>query len=204
MNDIEVEVRGPLSFEQYQTLQTFLTAHGTFKTLKERVLIDYSTFLPQEGIRERTKDIRLRVTNGKPEIIVKIGNWGGTEQRRELSVMTAEGSFDTLVEIFGVLGFGKGTLCVRNSHVYDYQGVEFALVEVPGHSFFFEAEKMISSDEDRVVAQQTIEAICAELGLSLFTRDDFFAYIDRLNEEANGVFDIAEYHEGDFKKKFGV
>ena len=200
---IEIEVRGPLEKEQYTQLVSRLETEGTFKKARERVLIDYSTYLPNEGIRERTKDIRLRITNGKPEIIVKVGSWGGSDQRREISVMTPEGTFDSLVEIFGIIGLQKGTLCVRNSRVYDYQGVEFALIEVPGHSYFFEAEKMIEPDADRNAAQDEIRAVCTSLGLTLFTDDTFFAYIDRLNKEANGVFDFSQYHEGDFQKQYG-
>ncbi len=202
MQDIEVEVRGSLDQEGYKRLDTFFSVNGVFQKTKNRLLIDYSTFLPNEGVRERTRDIRLRMTNGKPEIVVKIGAWGGTEQRRELSVLTEEGSFDTLVEIFGVLGFRKGAMCVRNSRVYDYRGVEFALVEVPGHSYYFEAEKMVSQDEDREVATMEIRSLCQELGLELFTQEAFFSYIERLNKESNKIFDIAEYHEGDFKRRF--
>ena len=73
------------------------------------MLIDYSTFL-EKTLGERKKDIRLRVTNGRPEIIVKLGAWSGSDSRRELSVITPEHTFDTLVEIFGAMGFIKGVL----------------------------------------------------------------------------------------------
>lgn len=73
----------------------------------------------------------MRVTNGIPEIIVKIGEWSGTEQRKELSFFGKQGEFDTLVEIFAALGFRKGMMCERKSKVYEYKGIEFALVEVP-------------------------------------------------------------------------
>ena len=39
-------------------------------------------------------------------------------------------------------------LCVRKSKVYEYEGIEFALVEVPGHSYYYEAEKMAHENED--------------------------------------------------------
>ncbi|PIR56932.1 MAG: hypothetical protein COU72_03610, partial [Parcubacteria group bacterium CG10_big_fil_rev_8_21_14_0_10_41_35] len=119
----EIELRGLLSKDQFNQLSDTFSHEAEFAQNKNRVLIDYSTFLEGQGIKERQKDIRLRSTNGQPEIIVKLGSWGGSEQREELSVLTHKDSFDTLVKIFNALGYNKGVLCVRNSAVYNYDGV---------------------------------------------------------------------------------
>ncbi|MCL5411420.1 MAG: CYTH domain-containing protein [Patescibacteria group bacterium] len=202
--NIEVEVRGPISKKKLLELEKIFRKSGRFKTLKERVLIDYSTFLPNGNMRERTKDIRLRITNGIPEIIVKLGKAGGLETRKELSVLVGKGEFETLVQIFGALGLVKGALCVRKSRVYDYRGVEFALVEVPNHSYYFEAEKLVSDEEDLKKAEKDLKNICQELNLSLFSDEEFYNYIEILNKEANEVFDFDNYREGYFKNRFGV
>ena len=123
--DIEVEIRGILNKDQYSQAKTLFEKLASLKENKSRILIDYSTFLPGEGIRDRQKDIRVRVTNGIPEIVVKLGSWGGSESRRELSFKGKEGEFETLVEIFGQLGFTKGTLAKRDALVYDYKDIEF-------------------------------------------------------------------------------
>lgn len=70
--NIEIEIRGPLSKKEFKDLIRFFDAKGEKITEKNRILIDYSTFL-KGGVKDRQKDIRLRVTNGTPEIIVKIG-----------------------------------------------------------------------------------------------------------------------------------
>ena len=144
------------------------------------------------------------MTNGIPEIIVKIGEWGGSEQRKELSVLGKPGEFDTLVEIFGHLGFGKGVLAHRKSRVYEYKDVEFALVEVPNHSYYFEAEKMAHGNEDAQKITEELTKICESLDLTVYDKKGFFEYIAILNKEANGVFEFDEYVAGDFKKKYGV
>ena len=72
--DIEVEVSGALSAEKNAELIDFFEKNGKKVATKHRVLIDYSTFLG-DGLRNRKKDIRLRITNGNPEIIVKLGDW---------------------------------------------------------------------------------------------------------------------------------
>lgn len=195
MQNIEVEIRGPLTKDEMDRLNSFLSNNGTFKEKKERVLIDYSS-----GMENRTKDIRIRETNGVPEIILKLGSWGGTESREEISIKTESGKFESLVKVFGELGYEKGVLCVRNSMVYDHKGIEFALVEVPNHSFFFEAE-IVSTPEGAEEAEKSIKQVCDELNLKVFSKDDFFEYVNTLNREANINFDYKSFEKGYFEEK---
>lgn len=202
-NNIEVELRGPLTKEAYDRFHDFLQKEGKLLQERSRILIDYSTFLPDEGLKDRRRDIRLRVTNGRPEIIIKTGAWGGSDQREEISVFAEEGSFDRLVKAFHVMGYSKGMLCIRNSVIYEYRNIEFALVEVPGHSYYFEAEKM-ANDEDKEALVKEISAACKELNLEIFNDEDFFKYIEALNNEANEVFDFNTAEADYFKKRFNV
>lgn len=202
--NIEIEQRGPLSQEQLASVKKLFSEKGTFVEKKDRVLIDYSTFIPGEEIAGRTRDIRIRCTNGIPEIVIKLGAWGGAEARKELSFKGAPGNFDTLAQIFGALNLRKGILCVRKSEVYTYKGIEFALVEVPNHSMYFEAEILAESEATKDAAIAEIGSVCAELGLSIYSQADYFAYIDRLNKESNEVFEYANYTDGYFKKRFGI
>ncbi len=198
--NIEVESSGPLSSDQKKELTLFFDKNGKKVTTKHRVLIDYSTFLG-DGLKHRKKDIRIRITNGIPEIIVKLGDWNSSNHRKELSVITEAGSFDTLVQIYAALGYEKGMLCERVTEVYNYDGIEFALVEVPNHSFHFEAE--IMSDENGVdAARKHIEDVCKKLGLKIFTDKEYIEYIEVLNKEANEVFDFKNYTENYFEERY--
>ena len=198
--NIEVEISGPLSKEKNAELIDFFDKNGKKTNVKHRVLIDYSTFLG-DGLKNREKDIRLRITNGKPEIIVKLGLWNSSNNRKELSVMTETGSFDRLVQIYAALGYTKGMLCERTTQVYEYDGIEFALVEVPGHSFHFEAE--IMSDEENVeTAKKHIYEVCEKLGLNIFSDEDYIKYIETLNKEANEIFDFENYTENYFENRY--
>lgn len=198
--DIEVEISGPLSKEKNAELMEFFDKNGKKTSVKHRILIDYSTFLG-DGLKNRKKDIRLRITNGNPEIIVKLGDWNSSNHRKELSVFTEVGSFDRLVQIYAALGYKKGMLCERITQVYEYDGIEFALVEVPGHSFHYEAE--IMSDESGIEkARAHIEEVCKELGLEIFTDQGYMEYIETLNKEANEVFDFENYTEDYFENRY--
>lgn len=201
---IEVEVRGLLTIEQRKKLLLFLKNHGEFKEQKRRISIDYSLFLDDGGIKNRSRDVRLRITNGKPEIIIKMGKWGAGENRKEISVMAEAGSFDKLVEIFAALGYKKGALCVRNSIVYDYDGIEFAVVEVPNHSYYFEAEKLVRSKQGAEKVYEEIEEICQKIGLIPFDDEKFMKYIEVLNSEVNEIFEFSNDKENYFKKRFGL
>ena len=200
--DIEVEIRGILNKDQYNQAKTLFEKLASLKESKSRILIDYSTFLPGEGIRDRQKDIRVRVTNGIPEIVVKLGSWGGSESRRELSFKGKEGEFETLVEIFGQLGFIKGTLAKRDALVYDYKDIEFALVKTPGQHYYFEAEKMAHSEEDFTKVENEIREVCQELGLAVVNKEGFFEFIDELNKTDNSIFEFKDFRENYFKDKF--
>ena len=198
--NIEVEHSGPLTNEQAKKIMAFFDEHGKKVSTKHRVLIDYSTFLG-DGLKHRKKDIRLRITNGKPEIIVKLGDWTSLNHRKELSVFTERGSFDTLVQIYAALGYKKGMLCERITEVYNYDDIEFAIVEVPGNSFHFEAE--IMADEGGIeAAKNHIQEVCEELGLEIFTDEGYIAYIEKLNKEANEIFDFNNYTENYFEDRY--
>lgn len=202
--EIEVELRGRLTTNQYEKLLTFFQEQGTFKEHKHRLLLDYSTFLPGEGVAERKQDIRLRITNGVPEIITKIGGWGGDEHRREISIKTEPGSFDRLVETYGVLGYTKAIVAERFTEVFGYQGYEFALVTVPKHSYYFEIETMAHGTDDIARVKEEMRTLCSELDLALFDDQGFYDYIEELNQESNDIFNFADFESDYFTKRFAL
>lgn len=94
---------------------------------QSRFVVDYSTFL--EGIGERKSDIRLRVMNGKIELIVKKGKFGGFA-REEASVFLDESDLRNAFVFMALLGFKKGVTALRGIERYEADGVEFAIQDV--------------------------------------------------------------------------
>lgn len=203
LKNIEIELRGPITKEKISEVEAIFERNGKFVEERERILIDYTEFQPHGSIEERTCDVRLRQTNGIPEIIVKLGRWGGIESRKELSICARPGEFDTLVQIFGAIGLKKGVLCVRKSRIWEYKDIEFAFVEVPKHSCYFEAEKKVGNKNEIKAVQGEIRAVCHDLGFEIFDDKGFYHYIESLNREANEIFDFDVYREGYFKERFG-
>ncbi|HPO05813.1 MAG TPA: hypothetical protein PLQ36_01750, partial [Candidatus Gracilibacteria bacterium] len=153
-------------------------------------------------ISHREKDIRIRITNGIPEIILKLGKWGGQDQREEISILGEKNNYHSMIKLFGEIGYKKGVLCKRISKVYQYNDIEFSIIEVPNHSYFFEAE--ISSNEaiSKEKLDNLILAVCSQLNLTIFNDDDYYQYIDKLNNEANEIFLYENYEEIEFHSKY--
>ncbi len=203
--NIEVEQRGPLTKKQFLALNAYLRKKAKFKGFKERILIDYSTFIASEGIKNRKRDIRLRTTNGIPEIMIKLGRWGGSENRKELSLIAQKGEFDKLVQIFGALGLTKGALVITKTNVYMYKGIDFAVVDVCGKKYIFEAELMVKSSKKINQAKEKIDKVIGDLGLRIYSNEEFYQYIEDLNKKNIAkFFKFEDYKEGYFKKRFKV
>lgn len=205
MANIEVELRGLLDKKQFRTLSKLFMEKGRFVSAKHRVFVSYPD--PETGslVEECKTDIRVRTTNGIPEISIKQGEWGSAdESRREFSLVGKKGEFDKMVMMLAAMGHKKGVMAERKGAIYVYKGIEFSLVEVPGHSYYFEAEVMVKDKAAQQAATGKINKVCAELGLKTLSQQDFFAYINRLNTESNEIFDFKTYEEGYFNKRFGI
>ena len=201
---IEVEIRGPLTKNQYYYLNKVFSKNGKFISPKNRIVLCYPD--PETGslVENCNTDIRIRTTNGIPELIIKQGKWGGDEHRREFSLLAEKGDFDKLVMMLGAMGFKKGVLAERYGKIYIYKKIEFSLVKVPKHSYYFEAEIMVKAKKDIKKAKEKMRRVCKNLGLEVWDDKGFYKYIHTLNNEANEIFDYEKYKEGDFKKRFKI
>ncbi len=190
--NIEVELRGPLVEEDYQKLSEMLKTKGKLIKSQHRLLLDYSTFL--EGIGERTLDIRVRVTDGKVEIVVKKGKFGGTS-REEASLFPEDNNIENTLKIMHLLGYSKAVACDRRIQRYMIEDMEIAIQDVmdfsqPGsiHSRFFEAEIM-TNENGRAGAVIKIKNFLLEHELKTYSEIEWNECVAKMNKEANGIFD---------------
>ena len=59
------------------------------------------------------------------------------------------------------------------------------------------------ADEDNVAAAKAhIQEVCEKLDLKIFTDEEYIAYIETLNKEANEVFDFENYTENYFENRY--
>lgn len=192
LKTIEVELRGALNQSDYERLTKMLLDKAKLTKKQNRFLLDYSTFL--EGIGERKLDVRIRRTNGKVEIVVKKGKFGGTS-REEVSVFPEGNDFYNSLKLLSLLGYNKAVACDRQITRYNINGIEIAVQDVIDfnnnkiHSRFFEAEIMCSNETEKEDAIHKIRQFLASLDLHEFAEEEWNNYVLQMNNEANGVFD---------------
>ena len=183
MSKFEIELRGLLDAKQKTKLENFLSKHGKLikKYKREHWIFGLS--------HSKTIDLRIKKTNGKYEFSLKVGKLANAN-RKEISIPIPEDKADHALEFLKFLGYREGLKAVRIGSVYQYKGVEWAVVEVPKHSFYFEAEKMVSGKKEGREAELAIRNVAESLRLKIFTKRETLKYIKRLDEEANKIFKL--------------
>jgi adenylate cyclase class IV len=181
---LEVELRGPIPADELLRIKAMLESEGSFKGTKNRYMVHFDP--------ERTKkdglDVRARITNGSCELMVKKGDMGGGV-RSEYPVPCADGSFVALCKALVAMGFTTGVGCHRVSDRYQIGDMEFAIIHVPGHSSFYEAELEVPEDEIDA-AKTRINTWLTEHRLRVYSKEEFDGYVETLDKEANDALDF--------------
>lgn len=202
---IEVEIRGPLPEARYKKICETLKHSGQNVRTEHRILIDYSTGLATDTFENRTVDIRLRLKNDIPEIVVKRGKAGDWSAREEIITTLAKGEFSNAVKTFAALGYTKGMVCVREILHASYGGAEFSIAD-PGSDdlYYYEAEITASTDDEVKEARSKLDVLARKFGLPIWNEKEMFAFIRKLNESVNYKFDYDIDGPDHFKKKFNI
>lgn len=201
MGKIEVEVRGGIkNFEE--TLASF-RAKAKFVKEKDRFSMIYMRKHVKDlnEIKDDPVDLRIRVTDKKAEIIMKYGQWGSSDERHEISIPIKLEDFDEAIQLFKYLGWDKGQFLPTKTYVFDYKGIEFALVDCE-HYDYFEAEKIVGSKDEIEKAKREIEDACKELKLEIFKEEEFMEILNNMINVQSTLFDLSKQDFSEIKQKF--
>lgn len=187
----EIELRARLGPDQFSALQNELRAANGY-TEQRRCFIDYSTFI--EGIGERKLDVRIRVTNGMPEIAVKKGQFGGAV-REEALLPFEDARLEHALSVMALLGYTKGVAGGRRIYRGRIGDVEVALQEVLSFNNpsvigeqFVEAEYVGASDNESE-GVRTVTQFLSTRRIEPFSVDAWNEFVRALNESLNGVYE---------------
>lgn len=183
MTKYEIELRGKLSEKQKDELIKLLKEKGKFMRSYERTHWCFGLSY-KKGI-----DLRIKITNNKPELSLKVGQLQESN-RKEISIPIPKAKIDQAFDFLKFLGHDKGVKAIRNAQVYKYLGIEWAIVEVPNHSWYFEAEKLVRNKENGKRAEEQIKKTCQDMGLVVLSEKETVDYIKVLDCEANKSFKI--------------
>jgi len=200
---IEVEIRGKIKdFEN--TLKDF-RKKAKFIGEKQRISFIYfragKDVLDVNSVREDPVDLKLRVTNKSAEIVMKYGRWGAEENRKEFLFPIDLEKFDSALEFFKHLNWYKGVLMDTKTYLFNYKGVEFALVQ-SGNIAYFEAEILVNTQEEISDALKKIKKRCVEMELEIFEEEEFIEMMNKLNKRENRIFDMRKENFDNIKDKF--
>ncbi len=202
MIKIEVEHRGILTKERFNELSSFFTQNADFLGEKERFSIIYSQATNDDkDLYESPIDLKLRTTNKEAELVLKHGKWSGNDARREFSFPVEMKKFEEMVDFLKILGHYHGVLQATTTRFYNYQGVEFSLVDVPQWGYYFEAE-IVVEEKDTREAEEKIRKICNTLRLNVLDHDGFCDLLKSLNRRPGFRFNFKKESFLDVKKRF--
>lgn len=187
-NNIEVEIRGNLDDAGYASLKSFMDKHGKHVESHERemfLLRDYPGY--SKDFVGRAVDIRLRNTDGKCEIMLKLQVAGA---REEVSLGLTDTNLDTAKKIVKALGCSTGIWMHRLKEVYEYNDVEWSLVIAPNNIRYYEAEIALTETEHVSKTNTQLVDEAKKLGLQVLDDEGTRILIHCLDTEANKVVDL--------------
>jgi adenylate cyclase class IV len=200
----EVEYIGSISKDKFAELKSKFEKDGTFKKRKERISFMYfRDKIPKDisEIENEDTDLRLRITNKEPELIIKKGSFTGSHSRKEISINFPINEMQKYVDFLSALDWNIGVIYAVETFVYEYNGVEFSLVDIEDYGFNFEAE-ILTTKEDEPKAREEIKKVLEELGLKSFDEDGLNKQCNEINNRKELRFNFAEENVQEIKQKF--
>jgi len=185
----EVEVRGPL--KDFDKILAFFRKNAAFFGEKDRLSLIYfpKNTLDLKEMQDDPRDLRLRVTNNKAELVMKYGPWATKDSRHEISIPIPLDKLEDTAQLLHYLDWSFGSILATKTFSFMYKDTEFALVKNK-HLNYFEAERIIESKKTTEKVLGEIESICSQLGLSLFTEEEYFKFMDSINQAPGAIFDF--------------
>lgn len=117
-------------------------------------------------------DLRVRKSNEKEVIIVKIGDFAD-KKREEIEIKLQEGEMVDALRLLEALGYKEGMIYFGQSWEYEYKDFEVKLVQYGSNYFNWEIESHHQALDPDLLAE--------ELKLTPLTKDEFKKEVDWQN-----------------------
>lgn len=178
---IELELRSEILPQDQELLKKRLGKIGVLRSHTKRLSVMYFG-----DIGTKKLDIRVRITNGEYEVVIKSGSFGAHD-RIEVAQKIASDEFLGMVKIFTQFGFAME---VGERETFNYtlpDDITVSLVSA-GPISYVELEKM-SSKIDIKRNDKQLKQYADQLGLQLLKSDEEFnALCKRLAEKVDCPF----------------
>lgn len=192
--NIELELRAEIPKSDFGGMLGKLKRSGKLISKTRRLSVMYFG-----GVGRKKFDIRVRITNGDSEVVIKKGSTH-SHNRIEVSRSIEKSQFIGMVKIMAELGFYM-KVGERENYNFDFgDGVMVSLVKA-GSVSYLEIEKMSTPKEQKLIKKELIK-IASSLDVKLIkNRKEFLNLCDRLS---NGIDWKFNQTGGDYKKLTGL
>lgn len=178
---IELELRAEISPKMVESLKSNLEKTGTLDSQTKRISMMYFG-----SIGKKKLDVRVRITNGECEVVVKSGSFG-SHDRIEVSQKIAPDQFLGMVKMFAQFGF---SMKVGERETINYvlpDDITVSLVSA-GSISYVELEKMSSLPFVEKNHLQ-LKEFSNQLGLHLLnSEEEFDELCKRLDKDVDWSF----------------
>ncbi|MFM2414838.1 MAG: hypothetical protein RI911_531 [Candidatus Parcubacteria bacterium] len=183
---IEVEIRGELTKERYLELKMLCAKEGKHEGVLDRQMVllkDVPGY--SQNPNERLNDVRIRVTNGVCEIMIKKKMAENNVGRSEWSVSLPGQTLESAQQFVKALGCSNGQWMHRVKDEYVFDGAQWSLVEAVPGIYYFEIEKTAESASDVASVRDELMHIAHKQQLPVFSPEESKKFIEHLGETVN-------------------
>lgn len=177
-NNIEVEIRGLLTEEQYARIISFLDKNAEEKEVDDRKTIFFM-------IPDKTLKVTNYLGKGKAKIALKVGHFVTEISQKEYELYIGPDQFDIAIEIFKNLGFDKTQNTEQKRINYKYRNCEIAIKWSLDWGYHFEMEKVIGASENQAQVREELISIASELGLKIMSDQQFAKFVEEIDKKHN-------------------
>lgn len=178
---IELELRAEIKSREIPKIKAALAKSGKFSSQTKRLSV-----MLFGKTRSKDRDIRVRITNGKSEVVIKSGALGSTD-RIEVAQEINPQQFLGFVRIFMQLGF-KAKVGERQTFNYIFPNNITVSLVLAGKFSYVELEKMSSRKEVKNNTKLLVGA-ANTMGLRLIkSKAEFKELCERLSREVDWQF----------------
>jgi hypothetical protein len=191
---IEVEIRGPVAVKEFEKLKRTLEISGEVFS-ETRVTVAYT----DRGYNNR--EVRLEYRNSAARIVMHVGRVG---ERKEIIVPIAYGGFSDAVRMLVELGYKKASVSVEAVLSSNYGGAAFSLFAPRDDSYHYEASISAGNPTEVKEAKQKLDKLARNFKLPIWSPMEMMAFLKKLNETTDYMYDYDTDGADYFKEKFGI
>lgn len=164
MKNIEIELRAKIAKKDFSKILAKLKKQGTLASKTKRLSVMFFG-----SISNNDYDIRVRITNGQCEVVVKKGAFH-SHDRKEVSQEIKKEQFMGQVKIFNQF-FSNIKVGERETFNFDFPGEILVSLVGAGDIFYLELEKM-SSKKDAKKNTEILRSLANQLDLKLISSSE--------------------------------